>query len=206
MKCPLPSIFVADPNLSPKISAHSERRGNGTKEDTEGRFWSNRIFDVSKNAVETDLLALKKHHMDFFYSFLTPNNPQFPNPQSPILTTIWLSQCITVFIHLSTSEIKLPFPHLLFFPGTEASEARAANSQLQAVHREVISSHHTGRPDPERDWPRPLPADCQEHQWEVRQHAVDTHDGDIRNVPAGGKEKKIKTKLTASQPWIYFEK
>lgn len=39
---------VADPNPSPKISAHSERRGNGTKEDTQGRVWSNRVSDVSK--------------------------------------------------------------------------------------------------------------------------------------------------------------
>lgn len=59
---------VADPNPSPKISAHSERRGNGTKEDTEGRFWSNRVSDMSKNAVETDLV-LKKHHLDGFFFF-----------------------------------------------------------------------------------------------------------------------------------------
>lgn len=58
---------VADLNLSPKISAHSFRRGNETKGDTKGRFCSNRIPDVSKNAVETHLLGLQKHHMECIF-------------------------------------------------------------------------------------------------------------------------------------------
>lgn len=66
------ALDLADPNPSPEISAHSERRGNGTKADTKGRFWSNRISDASKNSIETDVLALKKQHMDFFSPLFSP--------------------------------------------------------------------------------------------------------------------------------------
>lgn len=84
-----------------------------------------------------------------------------------MLTTIWYSSGILGSICLSDSQLKPLSPHLSFSSVTPSSEACTANSQLQAVHREVVGPHHAGRPDPERDWSRPLPADCQEHQREV---------------------------------------
>lgn len=59
--------------------------------------------------------------------------------------------------------------HLPSSPDAKASEARPTDLQLQAVHREVLSPHHAGRSDTERNRSRSLPADCQEHQREVRQ-------------------------------------
>ena len=64
--------------------------------------------------------------------------------------------------------------HLLSSPGTEDSETRPADLQLQAVHREVHGPHHAGRPDAQRDRSRSLPADRQEHQREVRAHTLAT--------------------------------
>lgn len=82
------------------------------------------------------------------------------------MRTVWLILDSTISPNSSTV---LRLLSSLLFSGTKTSEARPTDLQLQAVHREVFSPHHTGRSDVKRKRSRSLPADCQEHQREVRQ-------------------------------------
>lgn len=82
------------------------------------------------------------------------------------MRTIWFILESTLLPNSNTA-LRLLSPSL--FSVTETSEARPTDLQLQAVHREVFSPHHTGRSDIKRKRSCSLPADCEEHQREVRQ-------------------------------------
>lgn len=86
--------------------------------------------------------------------FLSSSPITFSSPMIFNILT-WMG----TYFSISRLSLRLPFS-----PGAEASEARATDLQLQAVHREVLSPHHAGRPDAERNRSCSLPADRQEHQ------------------------------------------
>lgn len=84
-----------------------------------------------------------------------------------IHTTLTRFGTLLACLFLSTAALLSHY--FLISLGTKASKARPADLQLQAVHREVFSPHHSGWSDVKRERSRSLLADRQGHQREVRQ-------------------------------------
>lgn len=130
------------------LSKEKETNKNRTQESK--RFMS---------GVKGQLVFSKHQHLCRLFSLSILEPSLFTNP--PVIS------CST--FSLVCFEVSLPdYPVLLFTPAdTAAPQAGAANLQLQAMHRALLSPHHAGRPDAEGEWPCPLPADRQGHKWEV---------------------------------------